>query len=242
MNIITNAYSNITPEFLNNTFPKTQFSNGLVAPPKSYQILTPVINTRSADTFSQPSETNKDSDKSTSENGENNKTNNYPENISGKDQLFSQAEIKLIEELKKNDAQVRQHEMAHIAAGGRYITSGANFTYQRGPDGKKYAVGGEVGIDTSPVPGDPEATIKKMRQVKNAALAPADPSSQDLKVAANATSELSKALSELMISQIKNKAADNEKKVFGSFKKAADSYQKVSTMHEKESSTFQIAV
>ncbi|MFA5904094.1 MAG: putative metalloprotease CJM1_0395 family protein [Desulfobacula sp.] len=237
MNTITNTYSNITSEFLNNTYPKTQFSSGLEAPTKSYQKLTPVINTRSTDTFSQPSETNKDSDKRTPENGENNKT-----NISGKDQLFSQAEIKLIEELKKNDMQVRQHEMAHIAAGGRHITSGANFTYQRGPDGKKYAVSGEVGIDTSPVPGDPEATIKKMRQVKNAALAPADPSSQDLKVAANATSELSKALSELMISQIKDKAADNEKKVFGSFRKAADSYQKVSTIHEKESATFQIAV
>ena len=59
--------------------------------------------------------------------------------------------------------------MAHITAGGRYITSGANFTYKRGPDGRSYAVGGEISIDTAPIPGDPQATIQKMRQVKSAA-------------------------------------------------------------------------
>jgi hypothetical protein len=49
-------------------------------------------------------------------------------------------EIKLLEALKKADAEVRQHEMAHVAAGGRYITSGASFNYKQGPDGKNYAV------------------------------------------------------------------------------------------------------
>ncbi|HRF89883.1 MAG TPA: putative metalloprotease CJM1_0395 family protein, partial [Desulfobacter postgatei] len=33
----------------------------------------------------------------------------------------------LIEKLEKVDAEVRAHEMAHIAAGGEYITSGATF-------------------------------------------------------------------------------------------------------------------
>ncbi|MEM6357195.1 MAG: putative metalloprotease CJM1_0395 family protein, partial [Pseudomonadota bacterium] len=42
---------------------------------------------------------------------------------------------------------------------------------------------GSVSIDVSPVPGDPEATIAKMQQVKAAALAPAEPSSADRRVA-----------------------------------------------------------
>ena len=73
-----------------------------------------------------------------------------------------------------------------MAAGGRYITGGASYTYERGPDGAEYAVGGEVGIDTSPVPGNPEATAEKMRIVRAAALAPSDPSAADLAVAASA--------------------------------------------------------
>ncbi len=238
MSTITSVRSNNIPEFLNNTISKNQFGNEPEAQPKNHREVTPVITAYSSDTFSQ----SKNSDKNIPENSENPKTNNDSEIIFRKDQFFTQAEIKLLENLKKSDTQVRQHEMAHIAAGGRYITSGANFTYQRGPDGKNYAVGGEVGIDTSIVPGDPEATIKKMRQVKNAALAPADPSSQDLKVAANALSEVSKAISELLISQVKDQAAANEKKAFGSFKNAVDSYQKTSTLPGKKISSFQIAV
>ena len=53
-----------------------------------------------------------------------------------------------------------------------------------GPDGNRYAIGGEVSIDVAPVDGDPEATIAKMEIVKAAALAPAEPSAQDRKVAA----------------------------------------------------------
>jgi hypothetical protein len=47
-------------------------------------------------------------------------------------------------------------------------------------------VGGEVSIDTSSVPGDPEATMQKARDVRRAALAPASPSAQDQMVAAKA--------------------------------------------------------
>jgi len=92
----------------------------------------------------------------------------------------------VINDLKKTDKEVRAHEAAHVAAGGQYVTGGAQFEYQTGPDGKKYAVGGEVQIDTSSVPDDPEATIAKMQVVKRAALAPGQPSSQDRSVAAAA--------------------------------------------------------
>jgi hypothetical protein len=92
----------------------------------------------------------------------------------------------LLQELKSTDRQVRAHEQAHVSAGGPYVSGGASFTYQTGPDGQKYAVGGEVPVDASPEPGDPEATIQKARTIGAAALAPADPSPQDRQVAAQA--------------------------------------------------------
>ena len=92
-----------------------------------------------------------------------------------------------IAKLRARDREVRAHEQAHAAAAGGVATGGPNFTYEQGPDGKQYAVGGEVKIDTSPVAGDPEATIRKARQIRAAALAPADPSAQDRAVAASAS-------------------------------------------------------
>jgi hypothetical protein len=88
-------------------------------------------------------------------------------------------------QLAVRDAEVRAHERAHAAAGGRHAGA-PSYDYQRGPDGRDYAVGGEVAIDASAVPGDPKATIEKMEQVKAAALAPAEPSGQDRRVAAQA--------------------------------------------------------
>ena len=106
-------------------------------------------------------------------------------------------EQQAVEELKARDREVRTHEMAHVLAGGAYVTSGPSYTYQTGPDGKGYAVGGSVGIDTSPVEGNPEATIQKMQTVMAAALAPTQPSGQDLKVAAAARQAEAKARTEL---------------------------------------------
>ena len=128
---------------------------------------------------------------------------------------LTQEEKLLVEELAKVDSEVRAHEMAHIAAGGELITSGATFSYQQGPDGKNYAVGGEVSIDTSAEPGDPEATLIKMRQVRAAALAPADPSSQDLKVASNAASQAAKAMADITQLHAEEQAAQRENTVSG---------------------------
>lgn len=88
-----------------------------------------------------------------------------------------------VNELTARDRLVHAHEAAHMAAGGSYIDGGASYTYQAGPDGQQYAIGGEVSIDMSPVPGDPQATITKMMAIESAALAPADPSAQDIAVA-----------------------------------------------------------
>jgi len=88
-----------------------------------------------------------------------------------------------------------------MAAGGGLVRGGPTYTYQRGPDGRTYAVGGEVSLDTSSVPGDPEATLRKAQQVKAAALAPANPSAQDRAVAASAESMAAQARQDLTSQQ-----------------------------------------
>ncbi|MHA7855463.1 putative metalloprotease CJM1_0395 family protein [Marinobacter shengliensis] len=111
-------------------------------------------------------------------------------------QGLTEAELKQLSELKARDREVRAHEAAHQAVGGQYAGA-MSFTYQRGPDGAQYAVGGEVPIDVSPVAGDPQATIEKMRVVRAAAMAPAQPSAQDRAVAAQAMQTMLQAQSEL---------------------------------------------
>ena len=97
-----------------------------------------------------------------------------------------------IRQLQKRDQEVRAHEQAHDAAGGAY-TSSPSYGFEVGPDGKKYAVSGEVSVDLSPIEGNPKATIAKMQKIKTAALAPANPSIQDTKVAAAAQAIITQA-------------------------------------------------
>ena len=101
-----------------------------------------------------------------------------------------------IEKLKQRDTEVRQHELAHLSAAGGLATSGPSYTYQRGPNGVNYAVGGEVNIDTSPG-ATPEETIARARTIQAAALAPAEPSGQDRAVAARAQQLEQQARAEL---------------------------------------------
>lgn len=95
-------------------------------------------------------------------------------------------ERRALEQLKARDREVRAHEQAHLAAAGGLVRGGMAFSFQRGPDGQLYAIGGEVNIDTAPVVGDPQATLLKAEQIRRAALAPAQPSGQDRAVAAQA--------------------------------------------------------
>lgn len=112
------------------------------------------------------------------------------------EQERQQAERDQIQELAARDREVRAHEQAHVAVAGQYASS-PTYSFVRGPDGVSYAVGGEVQIDTSPIPGDPEATLRKAQQLRRAANAPADPSSQDSSVAARAAQMEQQARAEL---------------------------------------------
>lgn len=108
----------------------------------------------------------------------------------------AQQKQRAITELVATDREVRSHEQAHAAVGGQYAGS-PTYSFVRGPDGLNYAVGGEVSIDTAAIPGDPEATLRKAQVIRAAASAPSEPSSQDLRVAAQAASLESDARVEL---------------------------------------------
>lgn len=110
-------------------------------------------------------------------------------------QQQEQQNLQEIEQLKARDQEVRTHEQAHAAKGGQYAGS-PQYEYTTGPDNKRYVTDGEVSIDISEAQ-TPEQTLRKMEQVRAAALAPAEPSSQDLKVAAEAAQKALEARSEI---------------------------------------------
>jgi hypothetical protein len=96
-----------------------------------------------------------------------------------------------IAELERTEREVVAHEAAHQAAAGRF-GGPATYTYTTGPDGKKYITGGEVSIST-PATSDPEEARRNAQQVMKAALAPGDPSGQDIAVAASAAQTAARA-------------------------------------------------
>jgi hypothetical protein len=119
-------------------------------------------------------------------------------------QETSESPVELTEEergavrsLTRRDQEVRAHEEAHARTAGAYARGRPHYDTITGPDHKRYAVSGNVNIDLSPVAGNPQATIDKMRVVGMAALAPANPSAQDRRVAAEASKILQTATSEL---------------------------------------------
>ena len=99
-------------------------------------------------------------------------------------QELSEDEEKMLGDLQARDTEVRAHEAAHQAAGGG-MTGAASYTYQQGPDGKMYAIGGEVSISIK-TGSTPEETIANARQIVAAAMAPGNPSPQDHSVASSA--------------------------------------------------------
>ena len=100
-----------------------------------------------------------------------------------------------VRELKRAEQEVIAHEAAHQAAGGA-LTGAATYSYTQGPDGRSYITGGEVSIHI-PVSSDPEKTLRDMEQVQRAALAPGNPSGQDLSVAGKAAAAAAQARQEL---------------------------------------------
>jgi hypothetical protein len=157
----TGTKSNVVPNTVPEKTPATETSNN----PKSF--------------FAQEAATAHFSPQALAKSKESNQ-NKSEENL-------TDAEKEEVETLKERDTEVRQHEQAHLAAAGQYAKGGAQYEFETGPDNAQYAVGGEVNIDTSPISGDPSATITKVQVLKGAASAPAEPRAQDNSVATDAT-------------------------------------------------------
>ncbi len=121
---------------------------------------------------------------------------------------LSDEEKQQVRELRQTDAEVHRHEQAHASVGGPYAGL-PTYEYVRGPDGQRYAVAGEVSIDTSPAK-DPAATIRKMEIVIKAALAPADPSPQDHAIANKARQIKAQAVAEKRAEQIDELTAPDD--------------------------------
>lgn len=155
------------------------------------------------------SESNHDYTASVDSRRETNASNNLQDTAQEQRQQ-EQAVQQVLAQLRARDQEVRTHEQAHLSAAGPYATGGINYTYQTGPDGQKYAIGGSVGIDTSAIAGDPEATLQKARVVQRAALAPAQPSGQDMKVAAQASQMMMQAQVEIQMQRAEEVRAESE--------------------------------
>lgn len=165
-----------------------------------------------ANSVKENTQANSDTEATTSgENKEDSAVEENPDKPSGTgEKELDAADQQLVKELKARDLEVRAHEAAHLRAAGSHARGGAKFEYQKGPDGKQYAVGGHVNIDVSKVPNDPEATIRKAEQVRRAALAPAEPSSKDRQVAAKASGMIIEAQQELSEQRLEELTANSE--------------------------------
>jgi len=98
---------------------------------------------------------------------------------------LSPTEKAAVSELQQRDQQVKQEEKAHAAVAGD-LAGPINYIYQRGPDGRQYAVGGSVGISASTLSGDPEEAKRLGARIAVAANAATNPSAQDYATARQA--------------------------------------------------------
>ncbi|EAJ6505133.1 putative metalloprotease CJM1_0395 family protein [Campylobacter coli] len=146
-----------------------------------------------------------------SQNKDSKQNNEQTQMINGVELTIQQAQQ--VRELQSIDRNVKAHEAAHQAAGGG-LAGAASFSYTRGPDNQMYATAGEVPIRMQKGR-TPEETITNARQVVAAAMAPADPSPQDYKVAANALKMEFEARAEatkLKAQEAQEKKEENEEK------------------------------
>ncbi len=127
-------------------------------------------------------------------------TDNKTEPSPTTNQALTEEQRAQVQTLKNRDREVRAHEAAHMAAAGGLARGGAGYSYETGPDNRRYAVGGEVSIDTSPG-NSAEETLQKAQIIRAAAQAPAKPSQQDLAIAASAGQMAAEARAELATQQ-----------------------------------------
>lgn len=99
---------------------------------------------------------------------------------------LSASERALQQRLEARDALVRGHEAAHMTAAGPQAKGPAQYTYQAGPDGKNYAIGGSVNISIVSSPMNDEDAARQAQTAARAAGAVGDMSLADAQVATRA--------------------------------------------------------
>ena len=137
--------------------------------------------------------------------------------------------------MKVRDAEVRAHKAAHLAAAGSHANSAPTFEFETGPDARQYATGNEVSIDSSPVPEDPEATVRKTQAIKIAALAPRKPSGQDRQVAAQAAQLEAQARQQFQAEKTEERKETREENIEESSTTETNT-QEINTGNEKQES------
>ncbi len=115
---------------------------------------------------------------------------------SSDDENLSEEEEKELEKMQKREDEVIKHEQAHKSAAGGLSVTRAQYEYVQGTDGKMYVKDGEVELKVKEED-DPQKNKENAEQLKRAALAPEEPSAQDMKVAQEADKMIQKANQEL---------------------------------------------
>lgn len=92
------------------------------------------------------------------------------------------AEKQLVASLMSRDREVRQHETRHYEMGRPY-TQLPKYWFVTGPDGRRYVVSGSVSFAFRRFSREAETLLHQMTVLQQAALAPREPSPQDLAVA-----------------------------------------------------------
>ncbi|WP_026804381.1 putative metalloprotease CJM1_0395 family protein [Aliarcobacter lanthieri] len=123
----------------------------------------------------------------------NNDINNLDKNYDERDYQ------RVLNRFQNRDSEVKAHEQLHASLAT--TTTPINYDYQVGPDGKLYAIGGSVRLDTS-IPKDESAAIQKLDELKKAAAAPEGLSQADSSIAQR--SNLNKLLLQSLQEGIEN--------------------------------------
>ncbi len=108
-----------------------------------------------------------------------------------------------IEELKAYEDMVVAHEHKHMLVGGS-VASSPSYIYTYGPDGRKYISGGNVSMRV-PKAATSEQMIQNLKKVQAAALAPHNPSPQDIQVASMARARQASIENEYKVKRAKEK-------------------------------------